>query len=193
VEPEADPLEWFRRWWEEARATMGEDADAMALATTDAAGHPSVRMVILRGFDDRGFAFYTNLESPKARHLAEHRLAALLFYWAPLHRQVRVKGLAEQVPREEAERYWRGRPAGHRVAALASPQSRVLESPEDLPRLYEEARRRHGDDPPLPDFWGGFRVMPEVVEFWQGREHRLHDRIRYRRVEGGWDVERLAP
>lgn len=188
-----DPIERFGRWLEDARAAMAEDADAMALATVSGSGGPSVRMVILRGFDEGGFTFYTNLESPKAGDLQRDPRAALLFYWPPLHRQVRVEGPVEPVPREEAERYWRTRPPGHRLAAWASPQSRILESGDELARAYEEARRRHGDDPPLPDFWGGFRVVPKVVEFWQGREHRLHDRIRHSRRGEGWVAERLAP
>ncbi|HXF56533.1 MAG TPA: pyridoxamine 5'-phosphate oxidase [Actinomycetota bacterium] len=189
-----DPLERFRRWWEEARRVAPDSADAMALATADARARPSARMVILRGFDERGFVFFTNYESPKAADLAANPRAALVWYWPQLRRQVRVTGRVERLPREESEAYFRTRPVGHRLAAWASPQSRVIPSRDALERAYEEARARFpGEDVLLPPFWGGYRVVPEVVEFWQGRENRLHDRVRYRRRDCGWVVERLAP
>lgn len=193
---DADPIARFRRWWDRARAVAAspDAADSMALATAGADGRPSARMVILRRLDDRGFVFFTNYESPKAREMAENPRAALVLYWEPLHRQVRVEGAVERLSREESEAYFRLRPTGHRLAAWASPQSRALPSRGDLERRFEEARRRFpGDDVPLPPFWGGFRLVPEVLEFWQGRENRLHDRVRYTRRGDGWRIERLAP
>jgi pyridoxamine 5'-phosphate oxidase len=186
-------MERFRRWWEAGRMAAGEEADTTALATAGADGRPSVRMVILRGFDGDGFTFFTNLESPKARDLEANPLAALLFHWWDLHRQVRIEGEAHQVSREEVGRYWRTRPAGHRLAAWASPQSRPVARFDELARAYDEALHRYGGDVPIPEHWGGYRVVPEVIEFWQGREHRLHDRVRYTRADDGWSAERLAP
>jgi pyridoxamine 5'-phosphate oxidase len=189
-----DPLDRFRRWWEAARAVAPDAADAVALATAAPDGRPSARMVLLRGFDDRGFVFFTNYRSPKARDLAANPVAALVFHWPELRRQVRVVGPAERLSGEESERYFQLRPAGHRLAAWASPQSEVIEGRRVLEERYAEVEARFpGEAIPLPPFWGGFLVRPEVVEFWQGRENRLHDRVRYTRREGGWTVERLAP
>jgi pyridoxamine 5'-phosphate oxidase len=165
----------------------------MVVATAAATGEPSARFVILRGFDRRGFVFFTNYDSAKARELEQNPRAALLFYWAPLHRQVRASGRAARLSVEESERYFRSRPTGHRLAAWASPQSEVVPNREVLDRWFEEAAGRFGDNPPLPPFWGGYLVEPDVFEFWQGRENRLHDRVRYRRQGDGWAIERLAP
>jgi pyridoxamine 5'-phosphate oxidase len=189
-----DPFDRFERWWAHARiAVPGSDADAMVVATASAGGEPSSRFVILRGFDRRGFVFFSNYDSAKARDLAENPRAAVLFHWAPLHRQVRASGRASKLSRRESEGYFRSRPRGHRLATWASPQSQVVQGREVLDRTFEEAAARFGDEVPLPPFWGGYLVQPDDFEFWQGRENRLHDRIRYRRQDDRWVIERLAP
>ncbi len=188
-----DPLRQFHAWFDEARAA-GELPEAVALATATPDGRPSVRMVLLKRADERGFAFHTNLESRKADELAANPAAALLFHWRSLGRQVRVEGRAERAPVEEAEKYFRTRPYASRLAAWASPQSRPLPGRAELERLYREAQERFpGDEVPLPPHWGGFRILPDAYEFWQHQEHRLHDRVRYAREDGGWRRERLAP
>ena len=187
-----DPLRQFHAWFEEARAA-GELAERVALATATPDGRPSVRMVLLKRADEHGFAFHTNLESRKGEELARNPAAALLFYWAPLGRQVRVEGRAEPVASAESEAYFRTRSYESRLAAWASPQSRPLPDRAELERLYREAQERFPQDVPLPPHWGGFRILPEAYEFWQHREHRLHDRVRYTPEAGGWRRERLAP
>jgi pyridoxamine 5'-phosphate oxidase len=189
-----DPVERFLRWAEQAQAARSVMADVTILATSSPDGVPSARAVILRGLDQRGFVFFTNYESPKARDLEANPIGVLVFVWPELHRQVRVSGRVEHVSREESEAYFRTRPPGHRRGAWASPQSRVIEGRDSLERAFEEVRARFpGEDVPLPPFWGGFRVLPEAVEFWEGRENRLHDRVRYRRQGELWAIERLAP
>jgi pyridoxamine 5'-phosphate oxidase len=191
---EPDPIERFRRWAEEARAAGSAMADITILATASPDGTPSARAVILRGLDDRGFVFFTNYESPKAKDLRVNPMGALVFVWAEVHRQVRVSGPVERVSGEEAEAYFQTRPSGHRLGAWASPQSRVIEGRDFLERALAEVRARFpGDEIPLPPFWGGFRLIPQIVEFWEGRENRLHDRVRYRREAERWVAERLAP
>jgi pyridoxamine 5'-phosphate oxidase len=167
----------------------------MALATVGADGRPAVRMVLLKGFDARGFAFYTNLESRKAAELAANPRAALLFWWDRLHRQVRVEGPVEPVEAAEADAYFASRPYGSRIGAWASPQSRVVEGRAVLEAREAELAARFPEDAPVPrpPHWGGYRVRPELFEFWQGRRSRLHDRLRYAREGSGWRVERLAP
>ena len=168
----------------------------MTVATTTRGGRPSARMVLLRGFDERGFVFYTSYESEKGSDLAENPYAALVFYWDVLGRQVRISGPVEQVTREESEAYFRSRPAGSRLAAWASDQSRILHGGrEELEARYREMAERYpGEEIPLPPFWGGYRVVPELIEFWQSRPNRLHDRLRYRRgPDSSWSLERLAP
>lgn len=187
-----DPLAQFRRWFEEAGAAGLAQPEAMALATASPAGEPSVRMVLLKGADERGFAFFTNYESRKGVELAANPHAALLFWWQPLGRQVRVEGAVTRLPEAESEVYFRSRPRGSRLAALVSPQSRPLERAE-LERRYAEAAARHGEDVPLPPAWGGFRLEPAAYEFWQHGDDRLHDRARYERDGDGWRRERLAP
>jgi pyridoxamine 5'-phosphate oxidase len=166
----------------------------MTLATATPDGRPSARMVLLRGFDERGFCFYSNYESRKAAELAANPRAALVFWWDALERQVRIEGRIERTTREESEAYFHSRPPGSQLSAAASPQSRVI---EDRAMLEERVRRlatdSHNGQVPLPDFWGGYRLAPEVVEFWQGRPNRLHDRLRYRRAGDAWKIERLAP
>jgi pyridoxamine 5'-phosphate oxidase len=192
---DADPIAQFRLWLEDARAAGIALPEAMALATASAEGRPTVRHVLLRGLDDRGFVFFTNHESRKGRQLAENPRAALAFLWKELERQVCVTGVVERTGRDESEAYFRTRPREARLAAWTSRQSEVAGSREELEARYRQMQERFpGEDVPLPPHWGGFRLTPETVEFWKGREHRLHDRLRYvRRPEGGWSIERLYP
>ena len=188
-----DPLRQFRRWFAEASGAGLAVPEAMALATATPDGRPSARLVLLKGADEHGFAFFTSYESRKGRELAANPHAALLFHWQPLGRQVRVEGRVERLPPEESEAYFRTRPLGSRLAAWASPQSRPLADRAELERRYAETAERLGDDPPLPPHWGGFRLVPDAYEFWQHGDDRLHDRIRYKREAAGWARERLAP
>jgi pyridoxamine 5'-phosphate oxidase len=165
----------------------------MALATANGRGDPSLRMVLLHEADGRGFVFYTNHESLKGEELAARPRAALCLYWPLLHRQVRVAGAVEHTSRVESQAYWTGRPYGSRISAFASAQSRVIPARGVLEAEVERLEALYPEDPPLPEFWGGYRVRHEMVEFWQGRSHRLHDRLRYTRNGQEWRVERLAP
>jgi pyridoxamine 5'-phosphate oxidase len=184
-----DPLAQFAAWYEEAP----ELRDSMALATAEPGGAPSVRMVLLKGFDERGFTFHTNYRSRKGRELEANPQAALLFHWPEQGRQVRIEGSVERTSRDDSEAYYRTRPVAARLSAAASPQSEPIGSRAELEALVEEARSRFGDDPPLPDAWGGLRVVPAAYEFWVHGEDRLHDRFRYEREGGGWRRRRLAP
>jgi pyridoxamine 5'-phosphate oxidase len=189
-----DPLRQFHLWFDEAREAGIKAPESMALATSTADGRPSVRMVLLKGAAESGFAFYTNYESRKGGELEANPHAALLFHWQPLGRQVRVEGRVERVPAAESEAYFLTRPLGSRLAALASPQSRPLAGRDELERLYEEAVARFpGEEVPRPPHWGGLRLLPDAIEFWQHAENRLHDRIRYERDGATWKRERLAP
>jgi pyridoxamine 5'-phosphate oxidase len=189
----ADPLVLFRAWHHAAVVGEVPEPDAMTLATASTNGTPSARIVLLRGLDERGFAFFTNYRSRKGTELAENPRAALVFHWAPQQRQVRVEGTVEVVSDAESDRYFASRPFGHRLGALASPQSAVMPDRAVLDARLAELEHQFTDDVPRPDWWGGFRVVPAVIEFWQGRVNRLHDRLRYRRVGDGWTIERLAP
>ena len=189
-----DPLVQFRSWFAEAEAAGIAMPEAMALATAAPDGQPSARMVLLKAADQRGFAFFTNLESRKGIELAANPRAALLFHWQPLGRQVRVEGAVVRVPDEEAVTYFATRPLGSRIAATASPQSRPIADRAELERLVQEARARvPGDEVPLPAHWGGFRVVPDAYEFWEHGDDRLHDRIRFDLGPDGWSQTRLAP
>lgn len=190
----ADPFEQFRLWFAEAERARLPWADAMTLATAAPDASPSARAVLLRGLDARGFVFFTDYRSRKARELAANSRAALVFLWPPFHRQARVEGDVARVTAAESDAYFRSRPRGSRLAALASRQSEVLASRAALERRYRELRARYrGRDVPRPDGWGGYRLTPRVFEFWQGRANRLHDRLRYTRVRGGWRIARLSP
>jgi pyridoxamine 5'-phosphate oxidase len=191
-----NPIEQFQAWFQEAQAADLKEPNAMALATATPAGKPSGRIVLLKEAGEFGFVFYTNYHSRKGRELEAIPQCALTFYWAELERQVRVEGQVERVPQEKSEAYFRGRPKGSRLGALASEQSTILPSREPLEsRLAElEAIYRDTDDVPLPEHWGGYCVRPDTIEFWQGRTNRLHDRIRYQRKgENEWVIERLSP
>jgi pyridoxamine 5'-phosphate oxidase len=189
-----DPFEQFERWFEEALAADLAEPRAMTLATASLGGVPSARMVLLRGFDRRGFVFYTNYESRKAGELLARPHAALVFYWAELNRQVRVSGCMSLVSADEADAYFRTRPVGSQLSAWASRQSQVVSSRTVLEaRLAELTAEYEGREVPRPPFWGGFRVSPEQIEFWTSRPNRLHDRLRYTRVADGWRLERLSP
>jgi pyridoxamine 5'-phosphate oxidase len=186
------PLRQFAAWFEEAGAAGMRAPEAMALATATADGQPSVRMVLLKGFDERGFVFFTGYESRKGGELTANPRAALLFYWDPLGRQVRIEGPVERVAEAESDAYFASRPRGAQISASVSPQSRVVESRASLEALAAELEARDGELP-RPPAWGGFRLAPETYEFWQHRANRLHDRLRYRREGGRWVIERLAP
>jgi pyridoxamine 5'-phosphate oxidase len=189
-----DPLRQFERWYEEAGRVV-EFPETVALATATEDGSPSVRMVLAKGFDERGFKFHTGHGSRKARELAATGRGALLFYWHPLGRQVRIEGPVRRISHEESEGYFRTRPRGGQIAAWASAQSEVIGSRDELEaRVAELEREFEGRDVPLPQHWGGYRLEPEVWEFWQHRESRLHDRFRYERDAGGrWTIARLSP
>jgi pyridoxamine 5'-phosphate oxidase len=189
-----DPLTLFQSWLDEARAAEGYDAEAMAVATATPDGAPSARMVLLKGFDERGIVFFTNYGSRKGDELAANPRAALLFHWPAIGRQVRIEGPVSRVDRADSEAYARSRPRQSQLSALASPQSRPVPDREWLERRVEELDREHaGAELPVRDDWGGYRVEPEAWEFWQHRDNRLHDRHRYERDGDGWRVERLAP
>jgi pyridoxamine 5'-phosphate oxidase len=194
----ADPMHQFERWFAEAEKSGLLEPNAMVVSTADAQGRPSSRTVLLKGYDGRGFVFYTNYGSRKGSDLLVNPQVALLFPWHPLERQVIVTGRAERVGRDETAAYFRTRPHGSQLGAWASEQSRVIPSREALERRYAELAERYpeGEGVPVPPFWGGYRVAPETVEFWQGRSNRLHDRLRYRldpAAPTGWRVERLCP
>jgi len=192
-----DPMDQFARWLSEAATAGVDEPNAMVVSTVDAQGQPSARTVLLKGYDRRGFVFYSNYGSRKGAELAANPKVALLFLWHPLARQVVVTGRAERVPAAETEAYFRSRPHGSQLGAWASEQSRPVDERGELEQRYAELERRYppGEPVPVPPFWGGYRVTPAAVEFWQGRANRLHDRLRYQREAPGakWETVRLQP
>ncbi|WP_296898360.1 pyridoxamine 5'-phosphate oxidase [Thiohalocapsa sp.] len=190
----ADPIDQFQLWYQQAIDARLPEPNAMSLATVDADGQPSLRTVLLKLYDADGFVFFTNYESRKARQMDGNDRVALLFPWVALARQVKILGRAARIPTRESLKYFATRPRGSRSGACSSPESRCISSRSLLEEKVAEMKRRFGDgEIPLPHFWGGYRVAPESIEFWQGRESRLHDRFRYTRADGSWRVERLAP
>jgi pyridoxamine 5'-phosphate oxidase len=189
-----DPVRQFGKWFEEAQRAGIRVPEAMAVATATSDGRPSVRMVLLKGFDDRGFVFYSGYESRKGRELAENPRAALLFHWDALGRQVRVEGGVARLPPAESDAYFASRPRGSRLSAVASRQSEVVPGRDTLDARVAELASTAGEaGPERPEWWGGYRLVPDSFELWQHRDDRLHDRLRYRRADVGWIVERLAP
>jgi len=192
---DTNPIRQFAAWFELAKQVDPEFANAMVLSTAASAGQPSSRLVLLKEFDERGFVFFTNYASRKAQELADNPQASLVFWWKEVYRQVRVEGRVAKVSRAESEAYFATRPRGSQIGAWASRQSATLAQRADFEAKIEQIETRFaGQAVPCPPFWGGYRLLPQAIEFWQGRESRLHDRLRYRRGEGeSWQIERLSP
>jgi pyridoxamine 5'-phosphate oxidase len=194
LDVDLNPFVQFQQWFDQAIKAELPEPNAMALATATPDGRPSARMVLLKGFDERGFVFYTNYEGRKSLELAANPQAAVLFYWVELERQVRIEGTVERTLKQESEEYFKTRPFESRLSAWASKQSSIIPSRSFLEQKTSDLEHRYGNrEIPLPPFWGGFRIQPQVFEFWQGRENRLHDRVRYMLQGGVWHIERLAP
>lgn len=190
---DADPFKQFDRWWQQAINASVVEVNAMTLATVSQEGIPDARIVLLKDITEEGFVFFTNYESSKGKQLTENPHAALVFFWKELERQVRIKGKAIKASTALSDRYFASRPAGSRIGAWSSPQSQVIASREILEQNERDFKLKFGEDIPRPDHWGGFVVLPESLEFWQGRPSRLHDRIYYSKNEDGWQISRLAP
>jgi pyridoxamine 5'-phosphate oxidase len=190
----ADPMEQFKKWFDEALTAEVPEANAMNLATVDANGRPSSRIVLIKEFDHRGFSWFTNYESRKGHQLHQNQHAALLFHWIGLERQVRIEGRVERISAEENDAYFHSRPLGSRIGAIASSQSEPVASREALEMRYAAAEAQHGEHPLRPAHWGGYRLVPDYIEFWQGRSSRLHDRIAFTlQADGSWHRQRLQP
>ncbi|MDA7886352.1 pyridoxamine 5'-phosphate oxidase [Pirellulales bacterium] len=192
----SDPFHQFTTWYDEAVAAGLPEPEAMTLSTATSEGRPSARIVLLRGYDERGFCFFSNYASQKGRELAANPYAAVTFHWVELERQVRIAGRVEKVSASESDAYFQSRPSQSRIGAWSSPQSEVIASRDTLEQFVKEYQEKYSDELaiPRPEHWGGYRVIPERIEFWQGRPSRLHDRLRFSRIEqGSWTLERLAP
>jgi pyridoxamine 5'-phosphate oxidase len=188
-----DPLKQFNNWFQQAISAGAIEPNAMSLATVDGQGHPSSRIVLLKSVDPRGFSFYTNYESRKGRELAQNPNAALTIFWPQLERQVCIRGRCSKLSRQESEAYFKSRPLGSRLGAWVSSQSSKIANRDFLEKRLEEVTAQYGEEPPLPDYWGGYVLDPVTIEFWQGRPNRLHDRFLYARQESNWTLERLSP
>ncbi|MGV3742622.1 MAG: pyridoxamine 5'-phosphate oxidase [Burkholderiaceae bacterium] len=188
-----DPIRQFERWFHEARQADVPEPNAMSVSTVGVNGRPSSRILLLKDMGSSGFTWFTNYESRKGRELAENPYAALLFFWVELERQVRIEGRVERVAAEESDAYFQIRPLGSRIGALASAQSHPIDNRQALEERFLHTERQYGENPPRPAHWGGYRLIPDAMEFWQGRSSRLHDRILYTRHEEGWRRQRLQP
>ena len=188
-----DPIKQFGLWFNEAMDCEIKDANAMSLATADKNGRPSCRIVLIKGFDDNGFVFFTNYQSHKGNDLEENPFAALTFYWQGLERQVRIEGPVEKISEADSDDYFNSRPEGSKIGAWSSPQSQTISSRDLLDNERDFQQKYSGQNIPRPPYWGGYVVKPEMIEFWQGRPNRMHDRIVYKKTDANWKIERLAP
>ena len=188
-----NPIVQFTSWWNEALQSNIDEVNALTLATANAQGKPSARTVLLKGYDENGFVFFTNYESHKGKELAANPYAAMVLFWKELERQIRIEGFVEKISAEESDEYFYSRPAGSRIGAWASPQSAIINDRNILEENVKNYSQNFGENIPRPPHWGGYRVVPSLIEFWQGRSSRLHDRIQYRKENNMWVIERLAP